>query len=140
MEQEFKPNAVKLSLPSDPKFLSVVRVVVSTMAEKAEFDDRQVKDIVLAVDEACTNVIKHSYLGDTQKEIIVSCGISDTRLEISIRDFGRKVDPETIKHRELEEVKPGGLGVFFIKKIMDEVIYNTSFEVGTKTRLIKYRK
>jgi serine/threonine-protein kinase RsbW len=61
-------------------------------------------------------------------------------MEIKIRDFGKKVDPRKIKSRPLNEIRPGGLGVFFIKRIMDEVVYDTSHRVGTELKLVKYLK
>jgi anti-sigma regulatory factor (Ser/Thr protein kinase) len=140
-EKKFQANRVQLSFPSDPKFLNVARAVVSLTAERAGFSREEIDNIALAVDEACTNVIKHAYKRDPTKEIILTCSLADSRMEVLIRDFGAKADPATFKSRKLEEVRPGGLGVYFIKKIMDTVEYdNRSFAQGTQLKLVKFKK
>jgi anti-sigma regulatory factor (Ser/Thr protein kinase) len=135
-----EPNTLTLTLPSHPKYLSVVRAMVTQVAANAGFSDIQTKDIALAVDEACTNVIKHVYRGNSRKPLVFNMTIAPKKLEIKIRDFGRKIDPRKIKPRPLNEIRPGGLGVFFIKRIMDEVHYDTSHRVGTELKLVKYLK
>ena len=76
--------------------------------------------MVLAVDEACANVIKYAYRGDRQREIILYFKVFDDRLEILIKDFGEKGRPDTFRSRDLKDVRPGGLGIHFIRKVMDE--------------------
>ncbi len=134
----FNPNSMSISFASNPRYLKLIRSVTLQAALCANFPEKESKDITLAVDEAVTNIIKHSYNGSTNKEIIIKIFFFTDKIEIQIRDFGRKVDPETIKSRPLDEIKPGGLGVFFIKKIMDEVTYDVSSEKGTILKLIKY--
>lgn len=104
------------------------------------FDEKEIKNITLAVDEACTNVIKYAYRGKHDKKIILTATIKRDRLVVTIRDFGKKSNPESFASRPLKEVRPGGLGLHFIKKIMDEVEYDTSSKVGTTLRLVKYKK
>jgi len=137
--EDLGPNTVRLTIPSNPKFLGLVRGLVSEVSSQMKFPGNLVKKISLAVDEACTNVIKHAYQGDWTKQIVVSCTTYDGRLEVSIRDFGKKAAPEAFKPRKLDEVRPGGLGIFFIREIMDEVTYDTSQSVGTELRLVKYK-
>lgn len=140
MEKVIDRDKFRLTIPSSPKFLRVVRAILAEITHEAGFDEKTGKDIILAVAEACTNVIKHSYGGDESKKIIISFSMHDDRLEIEIRDFGKKVDPKEIQHRKLEDVKPGGLGVLFIKSSMDEVEYDTSMRHGTTLTLVKYLK
>ena len=105
-----------------------------------KFNEKEVKNITLAVDEACTNVIKYAYDDRHNKKIVLTATVKKDRLEVTIRDFGKKANPESFTSRPLKEVRPGGLGLHFIKKIMDEVEYDTSSKIGTTLRLVKYKK
>ena len=84
-------------------------------------------DVVLALAEAAQNVVKHAYngkpTGDTMR---VEISFKDNQLIIEIYDKGKPVIPDNIKPRKIDDVKPGGLGTFFIGQIMDEVIFKTS--------------
>lgn len=131
---------VKLSLPSHPRFLGLIRMAISQVAKEMKFGKKEVENIVLAVDEACTNVIKYAYRHRYDQRIIITAEDKDDRLEVSIRDFGKKAKPGSLRHRSLKDVKPGGLGIFFIKKIMNEVRYDTSSKIGTTLQLVKYKK
>lgn len=131
---------VKLSLPSHPRFLSVIRMAVYQVAKEMQFDKKEVKNIVLAIDEACTNVIKYAYQNKYNQKMILTAEDKGERLEVSIRDFGKKAKPGSLRHRPLKKVRPGGLGIFLIRKTMDEVDYDTSSKIGTTLHLIKYKK
>ena len=131
---------VKLSLPSHPRFLSVIRMAVYQVAKEMQFDKKEVKNIVLAIDEACTNVIKYAYRNKYNQKMILTAEDKGERLEVSIRDFGKKAKPGSLRHRPLKKVRPGGLGIFLIRKTMDEVDYDTSSKIGTTLHLIKYKK
>jgi len=108
------------------------------MAGLAGFSEQDCDRISLAVDEACSNVIRHSYKERSDGEIIIKCSLERNGLSISVRDFGEKFDAAAIQPRDPDEVKPGGLGVHMIKSIMDEVDYDCSHEVGTEIRMKKY--
>lgn len=133
-------EVVRLAIPSHPKFLCTVRRVVTDAAQHAGFSQDETKRIVLGVDEACSNIIKYSYQGDHTKRILMAIEISNSALIVRLRDFGRKPDPSGIRPRRLDEVRPGGLGVHFIRSIMDEVQYDVSRKVGTELRLVKMRQ
>ncbi len=128
---------IRLSLPSHPRFLSVIRMAISQVAGGMRFKEEEVKNIALAVDEACTNVIKHAYDDKHNKRIILTATVERDRLVVTIRDFGKKTNPKSFESRPLKEVRPGGLGLYFIKKIMDEVKYDISSKLGTTLRLVK---
>ncbi len=136
--KDFDPKIITLSIASNSCYLKLIRSIILQSAMVMRFSEKICKDITLAVDEAVSNIIKHSYNCTEDKEIVIEIVMADNRIEFNIRDFGRKVDPETIKSRELDDVKPGGLGVFFIKKIMDEVVYDISSKDGTLLKMIKY--
>ncbi|NIR52501.1 ATP-binding protein [candidate division KSB1 bacterium] len=129
---------VEIRLPSDPRLLKIVRCGVSHLCEICGFSKGEKNQVVLAVDEAASNIIKHTYQNDTDKPIVISYRIFDDRLEVVLRDFGNKADPKKIKPRDLEDVKPGGLGVHFIKSTMDQVRYDNTLDVGNQVTLMKY--
>ncbi len=139
-QDEHRPETISLTVPSKPKFLSVIRRVVSACAGDLRFSDDDARRLVLAVDEACSNVIKYAYEGDETKRIVVELLSIADGLKIRIRDFGKKPDVEKITPRALDDIRPGGLGTHFIRSVMDEVSYDVSPKVGTVLTLIKYVK
>ncbi|MFQ5636835.1 MAG: ATP-binding protein [bacterium] len=131
-------HEVELKLPSDPRLLKIVRSGALHVCDLCGFSAEEKNQVVLAVDEAASNIIKHTYRGERDKPIIVCYRVLDDRLEIILRDYGEKADLDKIKPRSLEDIRPGGLGVFFIKSTMDKVYYDNNQEVGNKLTLIKY--
>ncbi|RMD89254.1 MAG: ATP-binding protein [Calditrichaeota bacterium] len=131
-------ESVEIKVPSDPKLLKIVRCGISHLCELCGFPKDTTNAVILAVDEAASNIIKHAYKGKKNKPIIVTCRILQDRLEIVLRDFGEKADPKKIKSRELEDVRPGGLGVHLIRSTMDVVIYDNSLKEGNKLTLAKF--
>jgi anti-sigma regulatory factor (Ser/Thr protein kinase) len=136
---EKKP--VSLTIASDPKHLAEVRKHIGHITESAGFDHEERERIKLAVDEAITNVIRHCYKNAPDKEIQITMTHDEDAVRIAIRDFGPKPDLSKLVSRKLEDVRPGGLGCYFIRQIMDEVTYDiTSHEVGTELKLVKFKK
>ena len=134
------PDTIRLTVPSNPKYLRALRSLVEEVTHEMGFSYRARREIIHAIDEACTNVIKHGYDGNLEKEIVIALTARNDSLEVRIRDFGKKVPPSIIRHRKLHDVRPGGLGVFFIKQSMDEVHYNTDLEAGTELIMVKHLK
>ncbi len=132
-------DTVSLTIPSHSKYLGLVRKVIQQVSQEGGFSEDEGRKLTLAVDEACSNVIKYSYEHDPTKTIVLTLANSEERLEIRIQDFGKCPDLEAIKPRDLDEVKPGGLGTHFIQSIMDEVTYDTSPGVGCILHLVKYK-
>lgn len=122
----------KLSILSNPRNLARVRKKIALIARKAGFVKKEIGNIVLAVDEACTNIIRHSYLGNHTKKININADIKNNQLKITLRHYGIKPDLKKVTGRRPRKIKPGGLGVYFIKKIVDKVIYD-----GKRLILIK---
>ncbi len=129
---------IEIKLPSDPQFLRIIRSGIAHIGELCSLSDEECNQVTIAVDEAAANIIKHTYNGDKSQVIIVTFRIQDDRLEVVLRDFGAKVDPKKIKPRNLDDVRPGGLGVHLIKSAMDEVFYDNSLEVGNQLTMAKY--
>ncbi|MEQ8665755.1 MAG: SpoIIE family protein phosphatase [Rhodospirillales bacterium] len=131
-----------IEVPSNPDRLRMVREMISDCCEIAGCDTDARRDIVLAVDEACQNVIRHAYGGDANGRMGVSVwldsGQEGSRLRIEISDDADPVDPATVRPRDLDDVKPGGLGTHLIREIMDTVDFVAPpVEAGNILRLTK---
>jgi serine/threonine-protein kinase RsbW len=118
-----------LTIPSSTRFLHDVRQFVEKHALEAGFSQPTVNAIKIAVDEACTNIIKHSYDGDTSQEVEVEVAITEGHLQVCLRDEGEPFDPSTYQEPDLtrltERRRPGGLGVHLMRRCMDDVRYRT---------------
>lgn len=130
-------DQVSITIPSNAEFLKIARRVIETYFQAYSYPEDIIRRVVLAVDEACSNVIKYAYKLDKTKEIKVSLSRVTDGIRISIRDYGVKPNLDTVKPRDLDEVRPGGLGTHFIRSVMDEVAYDLSPQVGTRLTLIK---
>lgn len=117
----------KMRIRSQPSELAAVRHCLEKMATESGFSADDVSGIILAVDEALANVIRHGYGGacDEPIDVQVECikAPDQTGIQIVVRDYGKQVDPAEIVGRRLEDVRPGGLGVHIIRTVMDEVNY-----------------
>ncbi len=131
-------ESLSITNSSHPKFLSRVRNVVAQIGELAGFPPDEASKLRLAVDEACTNIMKYSYEGDTTGKIDLTFNLLNDRLEIVLLDYGKKLDLSAIKLKDLDDVRPGGLGLHLIENIMDRVEYFLPTEKGNKTLLVKY--
>lgn len=127
-----------ITVPSHPKYLSVVRAVTASMAQLHEMTETVIDDIKLAVDEACSNVIKHAYKGETGRKITLKYTIQRGTFTVSIDDNGVKLAIEQMKGRSLDDVRPGGLGVHFIRRVFDVVKLDNRKRRGNRLILIKY--
>ncbi len=132
-----KDTAV-ITIPSNPRYLSVVRAVTTRMAEICGMCTSDVEGLRLAVDEACSNVIKYSYQGDFEKRILVSFRISQEFFEVVIEDDGVRADPAGIRGRDLDEIRPGGLGIHLIKRAFDSISFDERKKKGNRLRLRKH--
>lgn len=105
--------------------LKDVRTFCREVFEKLNIEQNLKDELVLAIAEAAQNIVKHAYKGveDTKDKMQIKISFKDNQLEIGFFDKGKPVIPENIQHRKLDDIKPGGLGTFFIKQIMDEAIF-----------------
>jgi serine/threonine-protein kinase RsbW len=130
-------DTLKLMVPGKPEYVRTVRLAVSSLANKVGFDIEAIEDIKVAVSEACSNIVCHSTI-DSDKFYHVTCEICEDRLEISIEDEGVGFDMEAYEEPSLGQIKEGGLGVFIIKALMDEVNVRSEIGSGTCIKMIKY--
>ena len=105
--------------------LKEVREFSREIFDKINLPQEQKDELVLAIAEAAQNIVKHAYKDVTETKDIMQIKISfkDNELTIGFYDKGKPVNKENIKHRKLDDIKPGGLGTFFIQQIMDEVVF-----------------
>ena len=105
--------------------LKDIRTFSRNVFDKINLPQEQKDELVLAIAEAAQNIVKHGYKGveETTDRMEIKISLKDGELEIGFFDKGKEVVPENIKHRKLDDIKPGGLGTFFIKEIMDAAVF-----------------
>jgi anti-sigma regulatory factor (Ser/Thr protein kinase) len=134
-----------LVVPADPHMLSVVRAAVERLTEIAGFNEADTRSITRAVDEAVANVIRHAYGSNPNKRIDLSCkrvltvvnGKKREGLEFQLLDSGHPFDRKKLHARSLDEVKPGGLGLHFMRDSMD-LMQHSRVKGLNRLRLVKY--
>ena len=109
----------------DSSNLKEVRTFSREVFEKINLPQEQKDELVLAIAEAAQNIVKHAYKGveETTDTMQIKISLKDGDLEIGFFDKGKPVVPGNIQHRKLDDIKPGGLGTFFIKQIMDGAVF-----------------
>ena len=109
--------------PVDSASLKNVRIFARELFNKVSEFENYKEELVLALAEAAQNIVKHAYKDepDSKDIMVVEISCKDNKLKIAFYDMGTPVDPEKVKHREIDNIKPGGLGTFFIQEIMDVV-------------------
>jgi serine/threonine-protein kinase RsbW len=138
------PGDVHIELLSKPVYLCAVRDFMRQVCRRHNFHDDQTAQIVLAIDEALANVMKHGYgnRGDGRIWVHIAPFADSPRgagIRIVIDDEAKQVDLASIKSRDLAEVRPGGLGVHIIKQVMDEATYtHREGGVGMRLTLVKH--
>ncbi|TVQ65262.1 MAG: ATP-binding protein [Balneolaceae bacterium] len=122
-------------IKASTEHLSEVREFVSMHAGLHGFNDKEIADIRLAVDEACTNIIKHAYKYDPSKEIGIVITVDDEKFMIVITDQGEPFDKKKYQKpslkKQIAQKKRGGMGVHLMRKLMDEVRYSKTDNLNT---------
>ena len=105
--------------------LKEVRVFSREVFENINIPQEQKDELVLAIAEAAQNIVKHGYkdIESTTDKMQIRISLKSGELEIGFFDKGKPVVPGNIQHRKLDDIKPGGLGTYFIKQIMDEAVF-----------------
>ena len=119
----------KLKVKSKTENLSIIRDFINSAAADAGLKADVIESIILAVDEACTNIIKHAYKSFPDGELIIKTKSTLDRFVISITDFGNSFEPEMIPEPDLQKYyrqrRVGGLGMYLMKTLMDDVKYKS---------------
>ena len=121
--------------------LKEVRTFSRDVFEKINLPQDQKDELVLAIAEAAQNIVKHGYkdVESTADRMEIKISLKDGNLEIGFFDKGKPVVPGNIQHRKLDDIKPGGLGTFFIKQIMDNAVFKKN-QKGWVNHLILTKK
>jgi serine/threonine-protein kinase RsbW len=117
---------------------------ITDCANHAGLSEGEVYAVQLAVDEAATNIIEHGYGMECPSRIDITCDILEDGLKVVIYDDAEPFDPSKVPEPELDvsldEIKPRGLGIFIMRKMMDEVDYISSPYRGNTLTMIKHHK
>ena len=113
----------------DSSNLKHVRTFCREVFEKLDINQELKDELILAIAEAAQNIVKHAYNNEkTEDKMMIKISVENGHLEIGFSDKGKPVEEEKVRHRKIDDVKPGGLGTFFIQQIMDAV----EFKEGKK--------
>jgi len=122
-----KKSTGQLRVKSKTENLSEIRDFVSSKAREAGIPEITVENIILAVDEACTNIIKHAYKLSPEGEIIIKIEYDKEKFTVTIIDYGKSFEPDRVPLPDLQkyyrEHRVGGLGMYLMKSLMDDVEY-----------------
>jgi serine/threonine-protein kinase RsbW len=151
IRREESPDKLLLRTPGHGSSLAYIRAIVADLARKIGFDENEVAKVEMAVDEACSNVVRHAYSPDKKwcwqhrdPEINLDIRRENDRLVIEIKDHGQRFDFANYRSAEIEdrlrEMKQSGYGLFIMRNFMDEVQYNSNDQTGNTLRMVKYLK
>jgi len=119
--QSHEGSLCALTVPARAGSLKLVRRAVGETSAACGFSQEQCQDLMLAVDEACQNVVRHAYAGVDEGDMMIDIRREGGSYVVLIRDHAPPVDVARIVPRNLDDVRPGGLGVHFIREVMDSV-------------------
>ena len=129
-----------LTLSSDVANLEIIADFVTKAAKNALLNEQDIFAVQLAVDEACTNIIEHAYAGELG-DIFLTCEVKPGEFVVTIQDKGRPFDPEAVPlpnlEGDLQKRRVGGLGLYFMRKLMDEVHFSFDTDEGNQVVMIK---
>jgi serine/threonine-protein kinase RsbW len=141
-KQKETNNEFDLTVASQTGKLKRVRRFVAAAARRFGFSSEDAGKIALAVDEACTNIIKHAYNFQDDKDIHLSILMRDGKFEVLITDHGRPFNPDAVKLPDMKEYlshyRHGGLGMYLMKSLMDRVEYRIRPGLKNQVSLVKY--
>jgi len=131
----------KITFDANFDVLDEIREFVGDTARQVGFSDKEVYAIQLAADEASSNIIEHAYAGEKDGKLEVECSIFDGGIKIVMRDRGKSFNPSNVPEpnvkADLSDRKIGGLGMYLMRKLMDEVTYESTAELGNILTMIK---
>jgi len=134
-------KTVKFS--ADFQFLDEIREFVGQFAGENGFSEKEVYSIQLAADEAASNIIEHAYAEVKNGELEISCGMEGDILTIVLRDHGKSFNPDSVRPPNLKaglsERQIGGLGIYLMRKLMDDVKYESTANGDNLLTLTKRR-
>ena len=132
------PIKVQLVIPNISEYVGVARLTVSGVASRLKFTHEEIEDIKIAVSEACTNAVQYAY-PEASGDIVIDFDCYKDKLEITITDKGRgfNIDDKPSTQSEDPNKIGLGLGIVFMKSLMDDVVFKTEIGKGTTVKLVK---
>ena len=131
------------TFPARYEFLDEIRNFVAEVAHEGGFTEKAIYSLQLAADEAASNIIEHAYQGVANASLQITCDMQDDELIITMRDSGKPFDPANVKQpnlkADLSKRQIGGLGVYLMRKLMDEVCYESNAKTGNLLTMTKRR-
>ena len=131
------------TFPARYEFLDEIRNFVAEVAHEGGFTEKAIYSLQLAADEAASNIIEHAYQGVANASLQITCDMQDDELIITMRDSGKPFDPSNVKQpnlkADLSKRQIGGLGVYLMRKLMDEVRYESNAKTGNLLTMTKRR-
>lgn len=133
------PDQIEIRIPRRAEFVRVARMAACAVASQMDFTIDIIKDIELAVGEACGNAVEH-VADESCAEIVIRFAISDDQLAMEVMDRGQGFDPEQAGKDATDDWdEPGGLGLLVIRQLMDEMQVECDPSTGTCVRMVKRR-
>ena len=126
-----------VTLDSDPCNLQACLKEMTPFLQESGFPEKTVQSFLVAMGEAVTNASRHSYGCEKGHPIEIALEDSPEKLVIRIRDFGKKIDLKAVKEPVIPPVQGGGLGIYFMRTIMDDLQYNTAHAEGNELIMTK---
>lgn len=130
-----------LTVPGRFEYLATIADFIAEAGREAGFDQDTIFHVQMAVDEACSNVIEHAYRGQDKGDIVLSCDCREREWVVTIRDTGHPFDPDAVPMPDLnvnlDDIKTGGLGLYFMRQLMDKVEFTFDEEKGNRLRMVK---
>ncbi|MDW7672870.1 MAG: ATP-binding protein [Bacillota bacterium] len=136
MNEKSSPEMIELSIPHRSEYVSMIRLTVASIASRMGFDIEEIEDMKVALSEACSNAILHGGCGE-EENFLVQFIREQKRLVISVSDFGKGYCVQSLQEPNAEELNEGGLGIFIIKSLMDDVKIKSGSSQGTSITMIK---
>ena len=138
MKERGEDALLEFRIPARSDQLGKMRAAVRECVEACGCGETQTADIVLAIDEACQNIIRHAYKEDPNGVIELEIRREGENLVFSLLDFAPEIDPSQVKPRDLDDVRPGGLGTHFIQELMDRADFAPRPQgTGNLLRMVK---
>lgn len=132
-----------LRVPASPPYLALVGNVVRWFGGQAGLSDEKCGELEVAVDEACTNVIRHAFPEATHREMTILCSASDSGLRVTVQDMGTPFDLEqgaqTARDKRSLDPASGGMGLLLIRRLTDAVDYQWDEQQGNQLTLVKHK-
>ena len=131
----------KITFDASFDILDEIREFVGDAARQVGFSDKEIFAIQLAADEASSNIIEHAYAGQKGGKLEIECINFDGGIKIVMRDRGKSFNPSNVPEpnvkADLSDRKIGGLGMYLMRKLMDDVTYESTTELGNILTMIK---